>query len=105
MHGDRKPRLVPGRTPNVEGRRGALDAWWQKALVSAVVLIAAATVAWSVRVWMVERAFDHMQKSVLESTAKIQRQAQAASERLLADQRRQQWPMPTVSARGPIGRR
>ena len=51
---------------------------------------AAATMAWSVRVWIVERAFDHMQNRVLESTATIQRQAQAASERLLADQRRQQ---------------
>lgn len=74
-----------------QGRRdGVLHAWWQRALVSAVVLMAAATVAWSVRVWMVERAFDHMHRSVRGSTAKMQRQAHATSERLLVDQRWQQ---------------
>ena len=82
-----------------EARRGpqwrrdrVLQAWGQRAVVGAVVLMAAATVAWSVRVWMVERAFDSLRRSVLESTAKIQRQAQAAPERLLADQRGQHEP-------------
>ena len=86
-----------------EARRGPqrrsdrmLQARWQRAVVGAVVLMAAATVAWSVRVWVVERAFDSMRRSVLESTAKVQWQAQAAPERLLADQRGEHRPSTTT---------
>ena len=78
------------RRPIRRRPHGVLDAWWQKAVLGALVVIVTAMAAWALRLWMAERAFERMQRTVLESTTKIQLQALAASERLQADPRRQQ---------------
>lgn len=62
---------------------------WQKGLIGAVAAVASVSAVMAIRIWLVERAFDHTHKQVVESSARIQQQVQTSTQRMLAEQQRQ----------------
>lgn len=63
--------------------------WWQKALVGVVAAVASVSAVMAIRIWLVERAFDGMQRQAVESSARIQQQVHTSTQRMLAEQQRQ----------------
>lgn len=63
--------------------------WWKRALLGALIAVVGISAVMAIRMWIVQKAFADMQREVLSVSERMQRQAHASSQRMLAEQERQ----------------